>query len=822
MKYLQLTFLLFLSGRARSQNPDATASDFVSGLFTIEQPGSGECFTFAPAENALDEDYVQRQRCRETLPTGTQQEFSVHALLDDGKFTFATRDGKCFSADAQQKGFRRARTWCDKRANYFTTVQTVAVGEEGPRIGGRVGPADILLKQWPSGKCVNSKLDGTINLEVCDATSSRQKWRVCRSDDPEMCLRSLFDKTASYLGRPDAVVRPPTPTASIFAEGKTAILAGSSDIMPPKKVPSTSSGGVQHSGMKAAPVKTAKGYKRPDPLPEGFLVEDRINKRSWRVGERIGQGGFADVYTASDHTSKPVPLATAKNVIKVEPLDNSPLFQEIKFFKAAAKKDTIAAFLVSRKLKGLGMMEYVASGTVEFNDKELRWLVLPRLGQCVQTILDKEGGRFSRQTVVMLAIQLIDILEYIHSQGYAHADIKAGNMMTGFGKTDAGQVYLIDFGLVRRFMVDGKHIEPREEPKAAHDGTLELTSVDAHKGIAPSRRGDMQILGYNLIKWTVGALPWSPTVGEKKEPDANFVKNQKQAYLLNHTEFMRVALPDQPAPKELDSYFKEVKALGYSDKPNYNKLRSFFEAAGKEMKVRKSDLFQAAAPDVAEVGPPPPKKRPAAVASKRVVKAPSATDDEDSGEDEAREVAKKARAAPKKKTSATTIDAQLVKDLSKFPPTVTNSRKKAATSDGPSTSAAVDHSAPSTSGLATALGKLPAGQRRKVKAALEANVDGQLDNEILAKLPPGQRRQLKAAAKSDDEEGDGRNGHHRAPSMTTNSLSTSDGGGSSNGANGRSQRPTRTTKTVRSYCEDHEGDTPASKPKGKKTKKTEL
>lgn len=73
-------------------------------------------------------------------------------------------------------------------------------------------------------------------------------------------------------------------------------------------------------------------------------------------------------------------------------------------------------------------------------------------------------------------------MEYVHSNGYAHADLKAANLMTGMAKTDGSQIYLIDFGLVKRFMTDGEHIAYVENPKAAHDGTLELTSVDSHKG----------------------------------------------------------------------------------------------------------------------------------------------------------------------------------------------------------------------------------------------------------------------------------------------------------------------------------------------------
>ena len=40
----------------------------------------------------------------------------------------------------------------------------------------------------------------------------------------------------------------------------------------------------------------------------------------------------------------------------------------------------------------------------------------------------------------------------------------------------------MDYGLAYRFMVDGVHVVYREDPKCAHDGTVEYASCDAHKG----------------------------------------------------------------------------------------------------------------------------------------------------------------------------------------------------------------------------------------------------------------------------------------------------------------------------------------------------
>jgi len=45
------------------------------------------------------------------------------------------------------------------------------------------------------------------------------------------------------------------------------------------------------------------------------------------------------------------------------------------------------------------------------------------------------------------------------------------------------QVYLVDYGLATHYKHDGKHRAYKEDPRKAHDGTIEFTSRDAHKGV---------------------------------------------------------------------------------------------------------------------------------------------------------------------------------------------------------------------------------------------------------------------------------------------------------------------------------------------------
>lgn len=95
----------------------------------------------------------------------------------------------------------------------------------------------------------------------------------------------------------------------------------------------------------------------------------------------------------------------------------------------------------------------------------------------------------------------LDGLEYLHGKMYVHADIKGSNILCDmFNKKEVSltatkpgyenlfkycfshQIYLVDYGLASRYIVDGQHKQYKPDPRKAHDGTIEYTSTDAHDG----------------------------------------------------------------------------------------------------------------------------------------------------------------------------------------------------------------------------------------------------------------------------------------------------------------------------------------------------
>ncbi|MEJ1274314.1 vaccinia related kinase 2 [Cricetulus griseus] len=218
-------------------------------------------------------------------------------------------------------------------------------------------------------------------------------------------------------------------------------------------------------------------YKLPVPLPEGKVLDD-MDGNQWILGKMIGSGGFGLIYLAFS-TNKP--NKDARHVIKVEYQENGPLFSELKFYQRAAKKEYIRKWIEKKKLDYLGVPLFYGFGLTDFKGRSYRFMVMERLGVDLQQKLSDQKGTFQKSTVLQLGIRVLDILEYIHENEYVHGDIKAANLLLGYINPD--QVYLADYGLSYRYCPNGNHKQYQENPRKGHNGTIEFTSLDAHKGV---------------------------------------------------------------------------------------------------------------------------------------------------------------------------------------------------------------------------------------------------------------------------------------------------------------------------------------------------
>lgn len=334
----------------------------------------------------------------------------------------------------------------------------------------------------------------------------------------------------------------------------------------------------------------APGCKLPVKLPADQILTD-ITQNKWRLGNTIGYGGFGDIYLASKDITSPVG-DDAQYVIKIEPHDNGPLFVEMNFYIRVARKHMIESWCKTQRKRRIGVPAYEGSGSHVYEGQRYRFLVIPRYGIDIGKLFLSNNRKLSTRLVNNLAVQMLDALEYIHSHGYAHADIKGPNILLApYDESvvrEKSQAYLVDYGLAYRFRTSaGNHKPFVHDERRAHEGTLEFTSCDAHHG-THSRRGDLETLGYNLLQWMCGRLPWEMDEGGMS-PTANpeEVHAEKEALLSDIPLLMQKCFPNRKnQPAALIEYMKYIAELDFESKPNYSYLRSLFQpGTSQESKV---------------------------------------------------------------------------------------------------------------------------------------------------------------------------------------------------------------------------------------------
>lgn len=148
------------------------------------------------------------------------------------------------------------------------------------------------------------------------------------------------------------------------------------------------------------------------------------------------------------------------------------------------------------------------------------------------------------------------------------------------------RIFLIDFGLALKYLdSNGVHKPFCMDERRAHDGTLEFTSRDAHMG-AHSRRSDLECLGFNLIFWSQGWLPWD---NEKLLTQPEQVHRVKEHFMTDVKEMLKQVYGDK-VPKYLGEFLKYVGELSYPQTPDYDYCRSIFFNALHKMGVKARDM----------------------------------------------------------------------------------------------------------------------------------------------------------------------------------------------------------------------------------------
>ena len=297
--------------------------------------------------------------------------------------------------------------------------------------------------------------------------------------DDQFSTPSMFDsvrimESPEPVRSPDAAGPSLHEAGSMASEGETLLKSG--PVREPRAATASNIGMVDTDGRKSAKLK---------PLEEGTLLNNR-----YEIVRKIGGGGMGAVYLSSDNNLGGV-LRAVKEMVQAH-------------IEEAQQEKAILDF--KRESMILSTLDHPSIPTIYdyfFDESESRFYLCMKYisgGDLAARLRSAPEGRLDEVTVTEWAIQIADVLDYLHNQPttIVYRDLKPSNIMID-GNT--GRVMLIDFGIARS-------INQKEEKGVTAVGTMGYAPPELFSGnVEP--RSDIYSLGSTMFHLLTGADPQS-------------------------------------------------------------------------------------------------------------------------------------------------------------------------------------------------------------------------------------------------------------------------------------------------------------------------
>ena len=270
----------------------------------------------------------------------------------------------------------------------------------------------------------------------------------------------------------------------------------------------------------------------------------------------LGKGGYSTVYICKKKNSDSNKSYAMKISEELKSPEKNHLLTEYKILKYLSG--------------GIGIPKVYYFGK-ENEDGKKYCLVQQLLGNNLTEELKKSNNKFQTEKFINIGLQMVSRIEFLHSRGFIHCDVKPENFVLNADSNDNDNnftVFLIDYGLAEPYINLKTKEHKQKKDKKGHKGTMEYCSMNSHSELSLSRRDDLESLAYCLIYLWCGRLPWT-------NRGSNGLNNE--AILNLKVEFSSYGYKLNAFPKNLVKLLDYAIKLKFEEKPNYKYIKQLIK-----------------------------------------------------------------------------------------------------------------------------------------------------------------------------------------------------------------------------------------------------